>query len=199
MQSVSSAFIPLILICSALLVTVACPCGMLTNLPIRVNCSRFLCKCQVGPNLDQSFAESMQCMRGSGACTNHHGATTYQGVPRLCTLRQGKLCSTAQHSTAQHSTAQHSVAWHGMAKACLAQPSIALYSCLTVQPWHVTDIARTEQYIASFKAELSALSYVPIKSVAFWHNSTPIARPCHALLHQDVLQCACKLTSLLAD
>jgi len=63
--------------------------------------------------------------------------------------------SAAQHSTAlrhaartaEHSTAQHSMAWHGMAKACLAQPSIALYSCLTVQPWHVTDTARTEQYI----------------------------------------------------
>ncbi len=66
-QSVSSAFIPLTLICSALLVTVACPCGMLTNMPIRVNCSRFLCKCQVGPNLDHSFAESMQCMRACSA------------------------------------------------------------------------------------------------------------------------------------
>ncbi len=73
MQSVSSAFTPLILICSALLVTVACLCGMLTNMLVRVSCSRFLCKCQVGLNLEQSFAESMRCMHNSSWCLTASG------------------------------------------------------------------------------------------------------------------------------
>ncbi len=131
MQSVSSAFIPLILICSALLVTVACPCGMLTNMPIRVNCSRFLCKCQVGPNLDQSFAESMQCMRACGASED---VVLVQIIMVPQRIRVCPVCvycarasyahkqhSAAQHSTAQHSTAQHSTAQHSAAQRSAAQ------------------------------------------------------------------------------
>ncbi len=125
MQSVSSAFTPLIPICSALLVKVACPCGMLTNMPVRVSCSRFLCKYQVGPKLEQSFAESMRCMTQSSWCH------TASGCAISLYIALGQNIHTAQHSTAQHSTAQHSTAQHSMAKACSAQPSIALYSCPT--------------------------------------------------------------------
>ncbi len=127
MQSVSSAFIPLILICSALLVTVACPCGMLTNMPIRVNCSRFLCKCQVGLNLEQSFAESMQCMHNSSWCLTASGCALSVCIALGHVIHTDSAAqhSTAQHSTAQHSTAQHSTAQHSTAQHSMTQHSMA--------------------------------------------------------------------------
>ena len=121
MAPVRSAFIPLILICSALLEMAACACGVLTSMPTRACCSRLLCRCPVGP---KPHCPALLPIVLRAAFQAH--VTSSHACPFFTRCMQVGAGAAWQHSTAQHSTAQHSTAQHSMARHSTPQHSISL-------------------------------------------------------------------------
>ena len=114
MAPLRSAFIPLTLICSALLGMAACACGVLTSMPTRACCNRFLCRCPVS---SESHCPALLLMVFRAAFQAH--VTSAHACPfsihytrAVCRCSLAARHGTAQHSIAQHSTAQHSTAQH---------------------------------------------------------------------------------------